>query len=63
MDTMEYLTYRLGIWERVKSDTARIISTELLLMRHRLTRDDGQEQPMNNAVGSKKVEESVRNLT
>lgn len=55
MDAMEYLTYRLGIWEKVKSDTARIISTELLLMQHRLTRDNGQEQPMNNAVGDQKV--------
>lgn len=48
MDIMEYLMYRLGIWEQVKSDTARIISTELLLMQHRLTKNDGWDGSMNN---------------
>jgi hypothetical protein len=49
MNAIEYLTYRLGIWEQVKSDTARIISTELLLMRHRLMKNDGQGESTNNS--------------
>jgi hypothetical protein len=48
MDIQEYVTYRLGIWEQVKSDTARIISTELLLMRHKLTKNDGLNGSINN---------------
>jgi hypothetical protein len=36
MDIQEYLTYRIGIWDKVKSETANIIATELLLIQHKL---------------------------
>ena len=36
MDVQEYLTYRIGIWEKVKSETAMIIANELELVNYRL---------------------------
>jgi len=36
MDIQEYLTYRIGIWEKVKSEAAMIIANELELVNYRL---------------------------
>jgi len=39
MDIQEYLTYRIGIWEKVKSEAACIIANELMLVNHQLQKE------------------------